>query len=1588
MGKSVKYTGGRAFEKGFGGQRRKFFKVIMQNGDGAIQIGGVNSFKFPVINGQNFSRSVGMNTEINVEAAGEYIVFTDLHAGYDYIFRITESLIDLSSTAGSFYHFSKPIVFGGNFEAEIDFISVSSGTLLGGTDDVLRFSLTPDGTIQVRVNGGTMTGTTLVNDGHLHTLRVVEVNGVTSVFIDGLLEMVSGSLQQITNTITKIGVRDNGLDFFDGIISNLRIKDLLNTDNSIEFKLNELIGEYELPVGNVFGVNLWSNPPTVVQSGWVDNGDASYTHTGGSSELRISAVLLPSTTYQFNITTSGSGSVNLQLGGPTVDGENQVTGVISGANTFSLTTNSTVAVNFIRVLSSSDVTVSNISVKEVTNTLNYENIPVDSRGTYELIEDNYLGEERVVNGDFDTDSDWDKSGIWTIENGKASMPSTGSFFPLRQSDVFVDGQVDLVQFNVSAITGSLKLMNISNSNNVATTTLIFSNLGAYSLDIVGDPNRPAIGFSRETTASASIDNISVKRKIGTTEQYVEPLRETYIKLSDTAGSFYKLGTNWVATGDYSIEQYVYYTGAFVRLHGNIDNFGSRAEITTAGAISWTVGSGGEVAVSTLGSLVPTNKLSSVRVERIGDVGRIFVNGTLVFKTLVVTSPASVNVNGKHKTFSNGGLLSKLNLIDLTTPANSLYFKLNEITQNYELPTNNVFGGELVTNGDFATNSDWFLQSATISNGVCSVASGVDRGLIRQSINTTVGSYIIKIKITNLSGSLNVQIRNSSNSVNTFNETIISNGEYELLAYQSDVTANLIFIQCANGESVSFDIDDVSIKSVTNALTYENIALDARDIYTLIDGAYLGSNKFVPSFIASTWTDNLDGSYTKNQDNFGGLGELTGGIVTRGLYLITYNMTNETGTLSIYTRNADGSFNIPHSLQEGINVEKIIDVINKDLWFDSNDSTSTTISNIRINETIEVSPQYLEPSNRALILLDDTAGSFYKLYADWVATDDYSIEQYVYFTGSFIALTGNVYNSTSRIGIYGHGGLFWRPEAGLTTVTTSTGLVPAHKLSLIKVERIGSVGKIYVNNFLVATETVPTGNVVVNANGSSGGAATGGILSDLKLTDLTDTSNSLEFELNQLTDNSELAFGNVNNSEKLINGDFNKNINNWITNTSQAVPSWDNGTLKVDAAGGAQGAYQNFATVVGKKYIASAHSINASTAHLIRVGDGPTPDAGIADSSQKDEPSQHLVSFVAISTTSYLYLRCTSLGIINWDNVSLRENTTDNYITYENIALDAREVYEKIDARLLGNNKVLNSNFVDNSVWDTDPLTSGTEWVISGGKASIDGTQTGNTDIFQPVGTNIGDEFLYSFKILSNTGPVTISRSANISISDTSFNSVGKHEVKITALAAAISVCLRCGAGTVAEVDNVTLRKIIQFPDNLIVFPVTEGMTLTEAWTVRGDSYTGLSSSSAASARVDAVISNTDDGILMEAGASYIGLILYVYDGVLYFQCGDGSAFGSASNRAEVSYTLPVGEFNYIIEWSANTSNAVLYVNGLAVGSQAFSKDEITGSDEGTVGQVRLQVAVNRGGWTAGNSGVYTNTITKCDIFNNQVTPDV
>ena len=121
------------------------------------------------------------------------------------------------------------------------------------------------------------------------------------------------------------------------------------------------------------------------------------------------------------------------------------------------------------------------------------------------------------------------------------------------------------------------------------------------------------------------------------------------------------------------------------------------------------------------------------------------------------------------------------------------------------------GNELITNGDFATASNWTLTQATISNGAATFTTtdGSFSG-IRQNVFTIGKTYLISVEVSNLIGTAEV----NTNAVASIGLDITSNGVkyFYMKAENTDIEIKRKFGQT----SVSAAIDNVSVKEVLDA----------------------------------------------------------------------------------------------------------------------------------------------------------------------------------------------------------------------------------------------------------------------------------------------------------------------------------------------------------------------------------------------------------------------------------------------------------------------------------------------------------------------------------------------------------------------------------------------------------------------------------------------------------------------------------------------------------------------------------------------------------------------------------------------------
>ena len=119
------------------------------------------------------------------------------------------------------------------------------------------------------------------------------------------------------------------------------------------------------------------------------------------------------------------------------------------------------------------------------------------------------GAEQVVNGNFATDSDWQKEAGWTITGGNLVATSASNSAAYQVGSGIVSGKTYKVQFEITQhTTGSVSLR--------AGTSAIqsyFSTVGVHTATMVAG-GALQIRFDTSGTTTLKIDNVSVKEVQG------------------------------------------------------------------------------------------------------------------------------------------------------------------------------------------------------------------------------------------------------------------------------------------------------------------------------------------------------------------------------------------------------------------------------------------------------------------------------------------------------------------------------------------------------------------------------------------------------------------------------------------------------------------------------------------------------------------------------------------------------------------------------------------------------------------------------------------------------------------------------------------------------------------------------------------------------------------------------------------------------------------------------------------------------------------------------------------------------------------
>jgi hypothetical protein len=174
-----------------------------------------------------------------------------------YVFSAVQGkvLIDLSPTSNGFYSLSSSFVASSDHTVELD-VYVSSFA-----DRVVLVGNTNGGGTFIRINSATeilfhiATGVssnvsiTAIPTGKLSTIKAVLVGSNIKIFLNGLLAGQGTISDPIPASEYNVIGQKGGVNFFGGIISNVKFKDTVTLSNSLEFKLDQLTANTEVSGG-------------------------------------------------------------------------------------------------------------------------------------------------------------------------------------------------------------------------------------------------------------------------------------------------------------------------------------------------------------------------------------------------------------------------------------------------------------------------------------------------------------------------------------------------------------------------------------------------------------------------------------------------------------------------------------------------------------------------------------------------------------------------------------------------------------------------------------------------------------------------------------------------------------------------------------------------------------------------------------------------------------------------------------------------------------------------------------------------------------------------------------------------------------------------------------------------------------------------------------------------------------------------------------------------------------------------------------------------------------------------------------------
>jgi hypothetical protein len=405
----------------------------------------------------------------------------------------------------------------------------------------------------------------------------------------------------------------------------------------------------------------------------------------------------------------------------------------------------------------------------------------------------YTGAELVINGNFTSGSGWTANGGWVIAAGMACDSPGGILDTLVRPGILIDGKLYRVVFTVlNYVAGSISALLGNISPTVGTSR---SANGIYTEDLVCNGGTDfALGSG--STFNGCVDNVSVKQ----------------IGWSIAGGRASHTPGNVI-----SIKQSVLTSGKYYKVTYTVSG-------RTAGSLNINAGSFGDVVAynSSFTSFIEasdSNIYFTPSIDFDGSIDNVTIHEIVSnFEYFIQDSKGNLSeINSLTQTIVNNNVLVEFPWDYQDLHPGCYTICVRDLGDESDLVVNGDFssdsnwdgaqlGSELIINGAFNTDTDWFYDSSwSISGGMANInmAIGID---VLEPIVPVIpagGYYKVSIQLLNhLDGNLTIHF-----GTNPILTNINSNGVYTAVGLANGSNIHIY------GLGVGFSVDNVSLKSV-------------------------------------------------------------------------------------------------------------------------------------------------------------------------------------------------------------------------------------------------------------------------------------------------------------------------------------------------------------------------------------------------------------------------------------------------------------------------------------------------------------------------------------------------------------------------------------------------------------------------------------------------------------------------------------------------------------------------------------------------------------------------------------------------------